>query len=432
MLPVSKYLCANNQCDEAANVHCSGCYLLCYCSFACREKHWSTHKKFCKATENDEYAPQPPADPIKKQICGILFDPDAHWGGFVPLQYSTIRPGYMKIDLGDVLAVTQEEAQAFSSVAPGYFDILRDSAYNIDLPYTIRVHYRDELASASSSDDGSDQEDGCEELEDDQGISGMKINKSMMEMLGMPRGYVRQWKGPIVAYGIESFTKDSHPTCGIDLQQDDARIIINYFRKIMNPVEMVNCVRVNCNGDVNFSNRPKYEPIMLPVQHAIFNQEPTPISSRIGFPITVARIPGSVDFWERKIGQADVFHPNVNQAVTFLHVGIDPMDDGKDFPLSAAWGFAPWTWDTPVGSCIIARKDKKSLLPGHIALLSEYCHLHLTSFFELQMEGDLKKTDVLNQISKKKFKAYLHAWRARQKEDDLREMVSPYKVDNDE
>ena len=48
------HICANGEigCSNAATLRCSRCKNIWYCSKECQKKHWSTHKKQCKAPQN--------------------------------------------------------------------------------------------------------------------------------------------------------------------------------------------------------------------------------------------------------------------------------------------------------------------------------------------------------------------------------------------
>jgi hypothetical protein len=128
------------------------------------------------------------------------------------------------------------------------------------------------------------------------------------------------------------------------------------------------------------------------------------------------RIPGSGQHWARyKPGQNI---PYVNQPATFLHLGCDPnvtegMEENK-----FSWDWAPMKWQNRVGSVIIARKDKKPLLPEHAEVLADFCQHHLARKFGECVEGEhgvpesipgLGKDHVLNETTNAKFLEYYNA-----------------------
>lgn len=57
--------------------------------------------------------------------------------GYVWARYEGTRPGYMQVDLGRMLAVSEEEFDSKIYEAPASFDITRDTTYQVDLGYTI-------------------------------------------------------------------------------------------------------------------------------------------------------------------------------------------------------------------------------------------------------------------------------------------------------
>jgi hypothetical protein len=111
---------------------------------------------------------------------------------------------------------------------------------------------------------------------------------------------------------------------------------------------MIRCVCTNCDGDVEEHSHPKFESIMLPTNHAIFSQALTEVSDRIEFPTMAARIPGSIDLCNN----------TSNSEETWLHRGCNP-DVIFNVTPNDGWGSAPLMWDIPVGSCIVARKEKR-------------------------------------------------------------------------
>jgi hypothetical protein len=58
----------------------------------------------------------------------------------------------------------------------------------------------------------------------------------------------------------------------------------------LNKEEMVSCVQINCDGDVEVDKRPRHESLLIPVSHFIFDHAATDISHRIELPIIVRRI----------------------------------------------------------------------------------------------------------------------------------------------
>jgi hypothetical protein len=94
-------------------------------------------------------------------------------------------------------------------------------------------------------------------------------------------------------------------------------------------------------------------------------------------------------------------------------------------------------WQNDVSSVIIARKDKKSLLPEHADALADFCQNHLIDKFQELTESKhgaprsiprLGKNHVLGEITKQKFLKYYRAWKAKQMYEVKRNQISPYDV----
>jgi hypothetical protein len=125
-----------------------------------------------------------------------------------------------------------------------------------------------------------------------------------------------------------------------------------------------------------------------------------------------------------------------NQSATFLHIGCDPdITETMEYP--GSWGFAPMKWQNDVGSVIIARQDKKPLLPEHAEALADFCQEHVTPMIEAQNESEwgapgsvpgLRKDDILKEITKEKFLMYYASWKAGQTDEEKRKQISPYDV----
>jgi hypothetical protein len=228
------------------------------------------------------------------------------------------------------------------------------------LPHTIRMHYRNSHIDNVTKPNTSIR----------------KVSDSRSPML-------YSWAGPMLAYGIKDFTSDALPLGAVDLAPSDMRHIANFFNTYLlnDPVEAarkkdgnhslseilrsftpnkprgsVNCVRVNCDDDVKVGGRPRFEAVRLSEEYAIFKQARTSTSARIGLPVTLARIPGSVDIWETR-PTLDLRSPNYNEVATSFNIYCDPdYDGGSNFVYGGyGWGFASLTWDYPQSSCIVAR-----------------------------------------------------------------------------
>ncbi|KAJ8112427.1 hypothetical protein OPT61_g5208 [Boeremia exigua] len=412
-------------CGKEARLHCGVCDSHFYCTHDCQVKDWNSHKINCKGGQSSS-VPPPPTTQSQGVVKGIHFDTTSSEMTFQWFRYDRITPGYLDFDLGSALATNDEDA-IMGYEAPAWFDIAHDITFHLDLGYTIRLLTRDGFLPT---------QDAVPNMSI-QGLSKMIRGQdaaSNMTIPGLPKtpARIKDWHGPAMAIGIKEFTSDGHPKEGCDLDIASARHLLDFFNHITTPPPMIDCVRINCAGDVD-AGRPKFEPIKLPANHAVFLRAPFPISSGIELPLTVARIPGNIAM----VSPRGESRPYANTAVGFMHTCCDPNKTGGGdfFEGEASFGWVPLTWDSPVGSCIMARLDKKALLPDCAAALAEFCEVHLQSLIQELKESEtleemcygqaLPKAHVLDEITKPKFEKYYQAWVARQENPEARSR-SPY------
>jgi hypothetical protein len=100
-----------------------------------------------------------------------------------------------------------------------------------------------------------------------------------------------------------------------------------------------------------------------------------------------------------------------NKIATYLNIDADS-------------GFAPPTWQSHVGTVIVARKDKKPLLPQHLEGVWMYCDLILDHFGE----GEGAPERLYNRPA---FEKWWKGYCKQQDEysaDDWRAVKSPYEI----
>ncbi|KAI8950448.1 hypothetical protein F4801DRAFT_347464 [Xylaria longipes] len=121
--------------------------------------------------------------------------------------------------------------------------------------------------------------------------------------------------------------------------------------------DSIQAVIVRC--DVEKLQFPPWSATTIPVNHAIFSQSVPPVPRLIEVPLVFHRV------GTRSADRADLD----NQIATYINI-------------DAASGFAPPEWQSLVGTVIVARKDKKPLLPHHLEGVWMYCDYILDLFGE--------------------------------------------------
>jgi len=198
---------------------------------------------------------------------GIHFEPTTDLPGMGLFRYHEQDRDYITVDMGDLLAITDEEKKTLQYEAPIWFDITSDSRYDTALPYNIRVHTRDDLNGPrvkdcdcdcdddeydGDSDDEDYNGDGDDKNENERintvgGVVYGKVNAPMGRISQIPPHLRHTWRGPIMAYAIKDFTVGSSPK-RLDNMIADVNQGLNHLMNIVNRikdlVEMVSCVRI--------------------------------------------------------------------------------------------------------------------------------------------------------------------------------------------
>ncbi|KAK6524747.1 hypothetical protein TWF281_011647 [Arthrobotrys megalospora] len=181
---------------------------------------------------------------------------------------------------------------------------------------------------------------------------------------------------------------------------------------------MVKGIRINCKGDQQVCNRPKYEEVEVPLTDPIFSDHDTSgITERLGVPIFTRKYPKD-PAWE-KLRCGGIPHI-VNQEATLLHLSCDP---DEKFDLEAGFlgfGWAPKKWQYGAGSVLVVRQDGKPLTPLHMEALCKYCRDHVHPIFghvvgEFVPDEPLSKEAALSMVCRPTFSIF---WFTRFKAED--------------
>ncbi|KAH6847643.1 hypothetical protein B0I37DRAFT_148660 [Chaetomium sp. MPI-CAGE-AT-0009] len=169
----------------------------------------------------------------------------------------------------------------------------------------------------------------------------------------------------------------------------------------------VQAVIVRCDAEKIRS--PPWWATTIPADHPVFSQAVLPIPGLIGVPLAMHRV------GTRSANRADLD----NQIATYLN--IDPDS-----------GFAPQAWQSHVGTVVVARKDKKPLLPHHLEGVWMYCDRILDLFGE----GEGAPTRLYNRQAFEKWwgnyceeqKGFRPGTGGEKDPDDWRAVRSPYEI----
>ncbi|MCJ1470658.1 hypothetical protein MMC07_009304, partial [Pseudocyphellaria aurata] len=109
--------------------------------------------------------------------------------------------------------------------------------------------------------------------------------------------------------------------------------------------EPIRCVKIYSQGE----GGGRYEEILLPFSHPIFQSDPLPVSLKFDYPLVLQRLVPNLS--QRQ--ETD------NQHATWLM--IDPVT-----------GFAPPAWQGGIGSVYVARPDRAPLTTEILAAITDY------------------------------------------------------------
>jgi hypothetical protein len=383
-------------CDKENATFCARCKCILYCSKACQQRDWSTHKLLCASFPTFAHSKRPTADHYR----AVLFDPNKAKPEFIWLLCKWLQGDDDEVDY----QMPETDTIIGSDTFPKHMPIQYNPRLKKPLPNTIIITYRDTFL-----------------------VDGSRPSKSIASINDTQPGEYHDWRGPIVVYAKKGPGLDP-PACK-DFDMVDFRHATDYFLsyayippKAQASVECVKGVRINCLGDVKMLKRPHFEEIELPTTDAIFTKHDTSdIANRIGIPILTQRCPLDPKWANSKDAMFEGMSPCNNQDATFLHQCCDP---GAKFDISTGslgWGWCSAPWQSEVGSAIVVRKDKKPLLPMQMEALAGYCRNEIQPLLghstgEYHPEEPIKKEDVLKIICRPMFVIYWTKFR-RDKED---------------
>ncbi|KAN0069023.1 zinc finger mynd-type protein [Elaphomyces granulatus] len=383
-------------CNKSNARLCSRCKSARFCSTVCQHADWPTHKLLCATFSNFDALSRPTDEHLR----AILFPVDEKKPKIIWLHCRYQCPDYEPLLGSDTL---------LNDITIQYNPVLKRKLSN-----TIYVSHRDTFLG-----------------------DGSKPNKSIAAITDTKPGQYYDWRGPIIAYGMQGLGIDQI-YCR-DLDMNDFRHITDYFlwyHYIPGPAtqQSVKGVKINCIGDQKMSNKPNFEAVEIPLTDPIFSTHDTSdIAKRIGLPIFTRRClpdPKWANHQDSKIFEHQI--PFNNQDATFLHLCCDPKADFNLHMGTLGWGWASQQWQNSVGSVIVVREDKKPLFPLHVEALCKYCRYEIRPLLghcngEYAPEEPMEKNAVLPMICRPTFIIYWYKLLAeKHKEGEDTSVPSPY------
>jgi hypothetical protein len=224
--------------------------------------------------------------------------------------------------------------------------------------------------------------------------------------------------GAYVAWGVHHAKDVVLSAADLDLGPLDFRYVIDLLRmdhlawqdllwELEYSAKGILGVRMNCEGDRRFLDRPLYEKNFWPKNDLQGTQIAAPVADRLGLPLIV-----------RKIKPAGVWRDRA-----------DPSDNQN----YNARLFDPAYQTTDTGSLVVVRKDGKPLHPLHVHALLDYMTAKMVSLIYSQDASNSSSilcADLLDHVSREDFEQYyLHMVQNFPARADP--VPSPYEVDND-
>lgn len=212
---------------------------------------------------------------------------------------------------------------------------------------------------------------------------GSSENKCAGAVLETIPGQHYVWRGPIVATGRCGVVLEA--TATRDLEASDFRLIANqllswgltYARKGIDLEaarapdlsKVVKAVRINCDGEVDLSGKPRYESVDIQPAH-LDNEVLWP-----GLP-DIARLvhfPGVIVTRRAIPSRAHTRSDLSNRYGSALHVACER--DPAMFPRRDCMAWVYDIWHKRVGSIVVARRNGKPLTTVQVEALCEYADL---------------------------------------------------------
>jgi hypothetical protein len=405
-------------CNKSKNVRlrfCDRCKCARYCSKACQNDDWPTHKLLCATYSRFDNLSRPTDEHFR----AILFPVDNGKPKVIWL-HCEWHEDDDDDEYGSKYQSPALEPFLGKNAFPRHAPIQYNPVLKRQLSDTIYISHRDTFL-----------------------IDGSRANKSVAAVTATKAGKFHDWRGPIIAYGKAGLGID--PTACRDLDMNDFRHIADYFLSYnyepapatQQSTEIkVKGVKINCHGDRVMVGKPHFEAVEVASTDPIFTEhDSSDIMNRIGLPIFTRRCPPNPRWAHddhNKIFKGS--SPFNNQDATFLHLCCDPKTKFDPQIGTMGWGWASQKWQNSVGSVIVVRQDKKPILPLHVEALCNYCRYEIRpllahSIGEYHPEEPISKDTALTMICRPTFIIYWYKLLdEKHKKGEATSAPSPYDV----
>jgi hypothetical protein len=241
-----------------------------------------------------------------------------------------------------------------------------------------------------------------------------KPNQSVMKL---DSDLARHLAGAYLAWGMHHVDDVVMSASDLDLSPLDFRRVIDQLRmekyhwnEVVSEATFRECgirgVRINCEGDKRFLDRPSFEEVFWP--KVMESQVEAPIADKVGLSLIVRQVlPPLV--WLDHAGEADT----LNYKAALLN---------------------PPNQTTNTGTLIVLRKDGKPLHPLHVHALLSYTATKLAAVVPPKDSNALSSmpyTNRLDQVSKEDFEQY-YLNMVQQSFKRAQPIPSPYEVEAEE
>ncbi|KAF1849176.1 uncharacterized protein K460DRAFT_330886 [Cucurbitaria berberidis CBS 394.84] len=352
-------------CNHPSSKICSGCKSIHYCSTACQKHDWPLHKVVCK-----DYQEFLPTRPDSSHYSAIYFPADEDKPRFVWMRYEAGHNHPQEVAFAE-LGLSQEWIDKHDNVASETNPVLKR---RYESHCIVLSRPTAEKICPCCTPNG-------------------KPNQSISKL---DSDLARFCQGAIVAWGV-------HHTSDIDKRPSDVHLGPADFRSVIDEMRLVEhfwnekfhelslgqkgtiVVRLNCQGDQQFLDRPIIEEHVGLLAGCHESQIPTPVADRVGLPlIAYQNTPARV--WRDYAPHSG----RQNHKACLLNPGQQTAE---------------------TGSVTLGRKDGKPLLLAHVHALLSYTAAKMADSAPSDLAcitPDMLHAERINQVSKENFERFYY------------------------